>query len=135
MKPHSLRFALAFSLLMFSACAREGDRPDERPIQPDELAAVLAQAEPPLLLDVRSPEEFASGHVPGATLVPIQELEGRLAELEAARKRGVVTYCEAGGRAGKASELLRAHGFANVRLLDGSMRRWRAEGREIETGL
>ena len=102
-------------------------------MQPSELAALLASPSPPLLLDVRTAEEFAAGHVPGALLVPIQELEARIAELASYKQRGVVSYCEVGGRAGKASELLRKAGFANVRLLDGSMRRWRDEGREVVT--
>ncbi len=120
--------ALAFCLLAFAACAEE-----PQPVQPSDLAALLAGSEAPLLLDVRTAEEFAAGHVPGALLVPIQELEARLAELAAYKQRGVVTYCEVGGRAGKASELLRNAGFANVRLLEGSMRRWRDEGRALET--
>lgn len=119
--------ALALGLLAVAACAEE-----PRPVQPGELAALLAGSEAPLLLDVRTAEEFAAGHVPGALLVPIQELEARLAELAAYKQRGVITYCEVGGRAGNASELLRNAGFANVRLLDGSMRRWRDEGRAVE---
>ncbi|HEY8122934.1 MAG TPA: rhodanese-like domain-containing protein [Myxococcota bacterium] len=124
---------LVAALLALSACAR-GQAPSGGPVQPGELASVLAGADAPLLLDVRTPDEFAQGHVPGATLVPVQELEARLAELDAYKTRGVVTYCEVGGRASKAAELLRAHGFANVRQLDGSMKRWREEAREVATG-
>ena len=95
---------------------------------------MLARAGAPLLLDVRTPEEFAQGHAPGAMLVPLNDLQARLGELAAYKSRGVVTYCEVGGRAGQAAELLRANGFAGVRLLDGSMQRWRAEQRELATG-
>lgn len=118
--------------LAFGACAQ--DDPSTEVVQPGALAALLASPDAPLLLDVRTPEEFAAGHVSGATLVPIQELPARLGELAAYEERGVVAYCEVGGRAGKAAELLRAHGFAHVRLLDGSMRRWREEQREVATG-
>jgi rhodanese-related sulfurtransferase len=131
---HAGRLLLAAALvttLALSGCARQEATAS---VQPDALAAVLAGEDAPLLLDVRTPEEFAEGHVPGATLVPVQELESRLGELEAYKQRGVVAYCEVGGRAGKAAELLRANGFTNVRLLDGSMKRWRAEGREVATG-
>ncbi|MBM4382331.1 MAG: rhodanese-like domain-containing protein [Deltaproteobacteria bacterium] len=124
--------SLAFVLIAFAACAESSH--DSAPVQPAELAAVLAREEAPLLLDVRTPEEFAAGHVPGATLVPVQELEARAAELAAYKERGVVAYCEVGGRASKAAEILRAAGFANVRLLDGSMKRWREEQREVATG-
>jgi phage shock protein E len=125
-----LLLALITALCSFAACAREDAT---TPVQPGELAALLARDDAPLLLDVRTPEEFAQGHVPGATLVPVQELEARLGELEAYKARGIVTYCEVGGRASKAAELLRASGFSNVRLLDGSMQRWRDDGRETES--
>ena len=118
-------------LLMLFACSQRAEESAE-PVQPDQLAALLAGEEAPLLLDVRTPEEFAQGHVPGATLLPLQELDARAGELGGYEKRGVVAYCEAGPRAAKAAELLRANGFTNVRLLDGSMRRWRAEQREVE---
>jgi rhodanese-related sulfurtransferase len=124
--------SLAFTLLALAACAEEPR--DSTPVQPAELATLLANENAPLLLDVRTPEEFAAGHVPGATLVPVQELEARAAELAEYEQRGVITYCEVGGRAGKAAEILRAAGFANVRALDGSMKRWREEGREVATG-
>jgi phage shock protein E len=126
-----LLLALITALCSFAACAREDAT---TPVQPGELAALLARDDAPLLLDVRTPEEFAQSHVPGATLVPVQELEERLSELDAYKARGVVAYCEVGGRAGKAADLLRAHGFTNVRLLDGSMKRWREEQREVATG-
>jgi rhodanese-related sulfurtransferase len=126
---------LAASLLLAltgMACGEEAAPPaSAAPVQPAELAALLAADAAPLLLDVRTPEEFAEGHIAGALLVPIAELEARLGELAAYRERGVITYCEVGGRAGRASELLRGAGFANVRLLDGSMRRWRDEGRPV----
>ncbi len=131
MPRRTLLLALTSALFAFAACAQEDAT---APVQPRELAALLAREDAPLLLDVRTPEEFAQGHVPGATLVPVQELEARLAELGAYKARGVVTYCEIGGRASKAAELLRANGFVSVRQLDGSMKRWRDEEREVATG-
>ena len=128
---NTLVAAISMGVFALSACTQEDS---SAPVQPSELAAVLAGEDAPLLLDVRTPEEFAQGHVRGATLVPVQELAARLGELAAYKERGVVTYCEVGGRAGKAMELLRAHGFTRVRLLDGSMKRWREEGREVATG-
>jgi rhodanese-related sulfurtransferase len=135
MKRHTrlLLAGLFVTALALAAWALRDAAPDAS-VQPDALAALLAGDDAPLLLDVRTPEEFAEAHVPGATLVPIQELESRLGELDAYKQRGIVAYCEVGGRAGKAAELLRAKGFTNVRLLDGSMKRWREEGRETATG-
>jgi rhodanese-related sulfurtransferase len=132
MTRRALPFALA--LLALVRCAPDVPRAEESPLPPAELAALLQRDEPPLLLDVRTPDEFAAGHVPGATHLPVQELAARLDELAAYRARGVVTYCEAGPRAEQAAALLRESGFAEVRVLAGSMRRWREEGREVATG-
>lgn len=65
-------------------------------------------AEGALLLDVRTPQEFAVGHVPGAKNIPVQELAQRLAELGAPRR--VVVYCRSGGRSASATEILRQAG-------------------------
>ena len=75
----SLRSAvlLASALLALASCAEQAPEASA-PVAPAELAALLSPSDAPLLLDVRTPEEFAAGHVPGATLVPVQELEARL---------------------------------------------------------
>jgi rhodanese-related sulfurtransferase len=95
-------------------------------IAPAALAGRLAGADPPLVLDVRTPEEFARGRVPGAVNVPHTELAARVGELAAAKDRELVVYCERGPRASAAESILREAGFARVTRLDGHMRRWRA---------
>ncbi len=119
----------AAPLLGAVACGAEGSG---GVVEPAALEAELARPDGPLLLDVRTPEEYAEGHVPGARLIPVQELGSRLGEIEDAKQRGVITYCESGRRASAAAELLREAGFADVRVLDGSMARWRDEERPIE---
>jgi phage shock protein E len=120
------RAPLLLSLLAFTitACA-EGER---SVIQPAELEQTHSAADAPLLLDVRTPEEFASGHIEGAMLVPVAELPDRLDQLGAYKDRGVVVYCESGGRANKALDVLQEAGFHNLVILEGSMSRWREEG-------
>jgi len=61
-----------------------------------------------LLLDVRTPAEFAGGHVEGAVNIPVDELLKRMSELGDART--VVIYCRSGARSARAAQLLRAHG-------------------------
>ena len=101
------------------------------PITPARLAQRMQAAnEPaPLLLDVRTPQEFAAGHIPGARLVPHDQLDARLGELE--RGRDVVVYCKTGRRAALAESLLRAEGF-QVRQLQGSWVAWQAAGLPVE---
>lgn len=62
-------------------------------------------------VDVRTPEEYAAGHVEGAILIPVDELDTRWRELEPYRDRRVVVYCRTGRRSGIALEFLRERGF------------------------
>jgi|SRR5579871_2681857 len=86
------------------------------------------------VIDVREPSEFTGplGHIVGARLIPLGELQSRSGEI--AREKPVVTVCRAGSRSAQAFHLLRAAGFANVANLSGGMLRWRAEGFSVEGG-
>lgn len=63
-----------------------------------------------LLLDVRTPEEYAGGHVSGALNIPVQTLGQRLGEV-GPKEREVVVYCQMGGRSARAAAQLRAAGY------------------------
>ena len=80
------------------------------------------------ILDVRECEEFSGplGHIDGALLVPLGELQRRAAELS--RDRPVVTVCRSGARSAQAAAILRKAGFDKVANLAGGMLRWRAQG-------
>ncbi|MBI5436983.1 MAG: rhodanese-like domain-containing protein [Nitrosomonadales bacterium] len=77
-----------------------------------------------LILDVRSPEEYAEGHVPGAINIPHNQLGSRLAEISSYKNKEIVLYCAVGGRAAKAANTLRAAGFSKLLHLDGDMNGW-----------
>jgi len=79
--------------------------------------AVAAMAEKPLLLDVRTPLEFANGHIPDAVNIPVDELRGRLAVLP--KDRPVVAYCQVGQRGYLATRILMQAGFAVSNLGGG----------------
>jgi len=74
------------------------------------------------LLDVRTPDEYARGHLPGAINIPVQELDRRLAEAGAPDQE-LIVYCRSGHRSGRAAEILRQHGFTKVHNL-GPMTAW-----------
>jgi rhodanese-related sulfurtransferase len=103
-----------------------------RTLPANELDRARASAEVPLLLDVRTTEEYEAGHIPGAVNVPVQELERRLEELRPYQDRGVITYCRSGRRAAQANEILLGGGFRDVLHLEGDFSGWAAEGRPIE---
>lgn len=74
------------------------------------------------LIDVRTPAEFASGHLPGAVNIPMQELGRRMKEA-GKKDRPVVVYCQSGSRSVVAKQLLETSGFKEVINL-GSIRAW-----------
>lgn len=103
------------------------------PVDRDALAERIQRGEV-TLLDVRPPDEFAAGHLPGAISIPLAELRRRLAELP--RRKVIVAYCRGPFcvMAIDAVELLRAKGFRALRMDDG-VAEWRARGLPIDRGL
>jgi len=96
---------------------------DEACIEPAHLE-VLARSGDVFIVDVRSPEEFAAGHVTGAVNIPLDTLGARAAGLP--RDALIVTVCgKGGGRSDRGAQELRAHGFKRVRSLCGGTDGWR----------
>ena len=83
------------------------------------------------VLDVRSPEEYASGHVPGAVNIPYDQIASRIAEVP--KDKDVVLYCKSGRRAGIAAETLAGQGYTRLQHLEGDIVAWVAKGRPVET--
>jgi rhodanese-related sulfurtransferase/predicted transcriptional regulator len=86
-----------------------------------------------VVLDVRPPEEFAAGHLPGAVNIPIHELEKRLGELP--KRKEVVAYCRGPYclMSYDAVQLLRKKG-RKARRLEAGLPEWRLAGGRVETG-
>ncbi len=74
------------------------------------------------ILDVRQPNEYQSGHIPGAKLIPLPQLGERIKELDP--KKPVVVYCAIGGRSRVAAQMLAGKGFEEVYNLTGGIRSW-----------
>ncbi len=93
-------------------------------LTPAELAAWLADAsrEPPLLLDVREPNEFAYCHIAGATPMPMQSVPARMGELD--EDAHIVCICHHGMRSMQVARYLEQHGFANIINLTGGVHAW-----------
>jgi rhodanese-related sulfurtransferase len=82
------------------------------------------------VLDVRTPQEYAEGHVPGAVNVPQDQLASRLAEVP--KDKDVVIYCRSGRRSALAADVLAANGYSRLSHLEGDMNAWLAKGRPVE---
>lgn len=103
-------------------------------IDPAALGAEIAAGGDLLLVDVREPDEFRLGHLPGAVPIPRGMIEPsadlrfpkRHPELSQARRRRVVVYCATGGRSALACDVLQEMGFENVASLAGGYGAWEA---------
>lgn len=120
-----------------------------RPVQPAPLAAA-ANPLPPLplevsvkdaaqlreqgafMLDVRQPEEWEAGHIPGAVLIPLGELPNRLNEVPA--DQTVVVVCRSGNRSLQAVQILRQAGYNQTTSMASGMNQWTASGYETVSG-
>lgn len=85
-----------------------------------------------IILDVRTPEEFAQGHVPGAINISHDKLADRIGELMGAKNKEVILYCRTGRRSGLAADLLKAKGFDKLLHLEGDIQKWTEEKRPTE---
>ena len=93
-------------------------------ISPAELAAWLADKSraAPLLLDVREPWEHDKARITGSQLVPMGQIQARLAEID--DERQVVAFCHHGGRSLQVAALLEKNGFSRVHNLAGGIDAW-----------
>ncbi len=125
----TLRQALACALLPAMAGVATADGNWTAPeISPAQVRAQAASdADSIVILDVRTPAEFAAGHVPGAINIPHDEIPTRIAELEPSKGKTIVAYCRSGKRAGIALAALHDAGFAKLMHLIGDMPGWEAD--------
>lgn len=100
-------------------------------VNASEAKTRLDSADPPFLLDVREAHEYRAGHIAGAKLVPLGELNGRLDDLP--RDREILVACRSGSRSGRATRMLRSAGYNAVNL-SGGMIGWQFKGYPVAKG-
>jgi phage shock protein E len=100
--------------------------------QADLIKRIDAKDPALVVLDVRTPEEYAAGHVPGAVNIPYTHLPARISELPGVADKDIVVYCVTGVRAERAASRFRENGFRRLLHLDGDMKEWQAQSRPIE---
>jgi sulfur dioxygenase len=139
--PRQMEVAVPANLQCGRPAQPAGSAPDWTPatytfagfweVQPNWLEEHLREVE---IIDVREADEFNGplGHVPGAKLLPLGELAGRLDAI--GRDRPVVLVCRSGARSAQATVMLGKAGFARVANLSGGMLRWRALRLPVEGG-
>ena len=109
-----------FVLVVLSALALATSACAAPSITPGDAKALVAKGAP--LVDVRTPEEFAAGHIEGAINIPIDELDARKGELK--KDADIVLYCRSGARSERGRTLLMGAGYTKVYNL-GPMSNWK----------
>ena len=118
--------------LLAASCADQRRAEQPQPIGAAELAERIRAGSAPLILDVRTREEYAAGHIPGAVNIPHDELSGRLEELGADKATEMIVHCRSGWRAVFAEDILIRAGYTNLRDLEGHMQAWQEAGYPTE---
>ncbi len=87
-------------------------------------ASELITSEKPFILDVRTPGEFFSERIPGATLIPLQQLAERITEIDSLKDKSILVYCRSGNRSIPAAQILIQNGFKKVYNMQSGITGW-----------
>ena len=111
-------FIVIFLFVMFSADNRDV-------ISMKEFKSGILDSDT-IVLDVRTEEEFYGplGHIEGAMLIPIDDLEDRVSELNSIKNKKIYVVCRTGGRSGRGKDFLNSNGFTAVNV-NGGMVAWK----------
>lgn len=120
---------LAASLLVAAFAAEAG------PGTVDVKQGASLQSEGALLIDVREPDEYAQGHAPGSTLIPLGQLQQRLLEFSARKDKPIALICRSGNRSGVAQKILEKAGFTRTVNVAGGMNAWAKAGLPMVMGM
>jgi len=125
-----MRILALIAILSLSTFNLSGCKGTEAPVATEISREEYVRTAPgsSLVLDVRTPEEYAAGHVKNAFNIPHDRLAERMSEIQKFATAPVVVYCKSGRRAAIATELLARSGFTNLRHLTGDMDGWIAAG-------
>jgi len=127
----TLAIAVALLFLLVAPAFAQSEAPREAPsIAPSELSGRRASGSAPVVIDVRTPEEYAAGHIPGALNIPFDQVAQRISEVDA--PHGVALYCMVGPRARKGESALLSAGYTSVLHLEGGLAAWQAAGLPVE---
>ncbi len=112
--------ALAMVVFFASRASAEGA------VSPAEAASMIKDKKDLQLIDVRTPSEYADGHLAKAKLIPLQEIESRLSEID--KSKPILLYCRSGHRSGNALKILVGKGYTQAKHMEGGINAWQAAG-------
>jgi rhodanese-related sulfurtransferase len=128
---HVSTTAIGLVLLLSLPAYAESTVSEEAPsIAPLELDSRRSAGTAPLVIDVRTAEEYATSHIPGAVNIPFDEVAERISEVDA--PHGVALYCMVGPRARKGETALQGIGYESVFHIEGGLAAWMAAGLPVD---
>jgi rhodanese-related sulfurtransferase len=143
MKSFSILFAIAlFTVPSGSAVAQpakpqtKGETPSPissvKNVEADQAAKLLKANKKIVVLDVRTAEEFAAGHIAGATNLDFHnpDFEKKLSALD--KTKSYLVHCAAGGRSAKTRDLMKKQQFQSIYHLEGGLKAWEKAGNPVE---
>ena len=119
-------FLSAFLGVQLISCSAAKEIISIDEISQTNLLSQLETKKTPLILDVRTPSEYADGHIPGAINIDFKQLKTRVNEIKQDQDLTIVVYCETGIRAKVAEVTLAQAGFTSILHLEGHMSAWRS---------
>jgi rhodanese-related sulfurtransferase len=130
----SIRERFLFSALLLGATVALAGSLRSPGVTPQQLNSRLSGETPPLVIDVRSPGEYSSEHIPGAVSIPAPTINRRLEQIEAAGGNAVL-YCNDLRFTKFAEQMLMRSGVTEFYHLEGGLNGWRDAGLELESSL
>jgi rhodanese-related sulfurtransferase len=114
-------------LLSLAACQSEA----QSKLEPGAFEQALQKDQSAQLIDVRTPEEYRSGHIAGAVNINYYDSDFAQKIEKLDKNRPVMVYCAVGGRSGKAAAQFKQLGFGKVTDLSGGIKAWQAAGKPL----
>ncbi len=121
--------------LFLASCNSFTNGQSSENLKADAFEKKIAETKDAILLDVRTPEEYAERHIDNALNIDYNsnDFEKKIKELD--KSKPVLVYCLSGGRSGKATKALADNGFKSVYNLDGGILAWANAGKKVTTGV
>ena len=118
---YSVPLLVVVILLIRSNAVKGGKK-----ITPQDLVSLTNQ-DAAKLIDLRSPNEFADGHITGSINIPYANIEDRLHEIKLQEGKSLVLICDSGSQSANAGEVLNKSGYQNTVILSGGIGAWKLD--------
>ena len=118
--------ALVLFVLVLSGCAAHSKKTEYRQIATDEAINIMKEEKDYIILDVRTPEEYKSKHIPGAINIPNETIGTEEVPELPDKEQLIMIYCRSGNRSKQAADKLAAQGYTNI-VEFGGINDWTGE--------